>query len=93
MAATGARPTSARSTFVKGYDFVGHDRHPNDVFGHGTHVAGTIAQATNNGVGVTAGIAYGAKIMPLRVLDCEGLRATRWRSRARSATPPGAART
>ncbi|MEV3968667.1 S8 family serine peptidase [Streptomyces sp. NPDC050698] len=39
---------------------------------HGTHVAGTIAAATNNGKGV-AGIAYGAKISPLRVLGkCGG---------------------
>ncbi|MGH2746292.1 MAG: S8 family serine peptidase [Thermoleophilaceae bacterium] len=58
-------------TFVQGYDFIDRDRHPNDVFGHGTHVAGTIAQATNNGEG-TAGIAYGARIMPLRVLDSAG---------------------
>jgi serine protease len=39
---------------------------------HGTHVAGTIAAATNNGKGV-AGIAYGAKVSPLRVLGkCGG---------------------
>ncbi|KAB1150097.1 S8 family serine peptidase [Streptomyces luteolifulvus] len=39
---------------------------------HGTHVAGTVAAATNNGKGV-AGIAYGAKISPLRVLGkCGG---------------------
>ncbi|MER6132515.1 S8 family serine peptidase [Streptomyces sp. NPDC001815] len=39
---------------------------------HGTHVAGTIAAATNNGKGV-AGIAYNAKISPLRVLGkCGG---------------------
>ena len=64
-------PDLRRSTFVRPYDFIGKDRHPNDVFGHGTHVAGTIAQTTNNGVG-TAGIAYRAKIMPLRVLDSIG---------------------
>ena len=39
---------------------------------HGTHVAGTIAAATNNSKGI-AGIAYGAKISPLRVLGkCGG---------------------
>jgi subtilisin family serine protease len=39
--------------------------------GHGTHVAGTIAQCTNNGVGV-AGIAYGAQLMPVKVLGANG---------------------
>lgn len=57
--------------FVRGYDFVADDRHPNDQNGHGTHVSGTIAQSTNNAVG-TAGIAYRAKIMPIRVLDADG---------------------
>jgi serine protease len=64
-------PDLRRSTFVRPYDFIGKDRHPNDVFGHGTHVSGTIAQTTNNRLG-TAGIAYNAKIMPLRVLDANG---------------------
>jgi serine protease len=64
-------PDLRRSTFVRPWDFLGRDRHPNDLYGHGTHVAGTIAQATNNGLG-TAGIAYNAKIMPLRVLDAYG---------------------
>jgi serine protease len=57
--------------FVPGYDFVNHDEHANDDHCHGTHVAGTIAQATNNGVGV-AGMAYQASIMPLKVLSAQG---------------------
>jgi serine protease len=64
-------PDLRRSTFIHPWDFIGRDPHPNDVFGHGTHVAGTIAQTTNNRLG-TAGIAYNAKIMPLRVLDANG---------------------
>jgi serine protease len=64
-------PDLRRSTFTKGYDFVDGDKHPNDQFGHGTHVAGTIAQRVNNGLGVT-GIAYNARIMPVRVLDENG---------------------
>ena len=64
-------PDLRRSSFIRGYDFIDNDRHPNDVFGHGTHVAGTIVSATNNALGV-AGVAYGAKIMPLRVLDSIG---------------------
>jgi serine protease len=59
------------NSFVKGYDFVDGDKHPNDENGHGTHVAGTIAESTNNRVGA-AGIAYSANIMPVRVLDSEG---------------------
>ena len=64
-------PDLRRSTFVPGRDFVDHDKRPFDLFGHGTHVAGTIAQHVNNSIGVT-GLAYNAKIMPVRVLDENG---------------------
>jgi serine protease len=64
-------PDLRRSTFVPGRDFVDHDRRPFDLFGHGTHVAGTIAEHVNNDVAVT-GLAYNAKIMPVRVLDENG---------------------
>jgi serine protease len=57
--------------FAPGYDFIHDTDHPNDDNGHGTHVAGTIAQATNNGEGV-AGIAFEATLMPIKVLDAAG---------------------
>jgi serine protease len=60
-----------RKRFVRGHDFVRSNSQPYDRNGHGTFVAGTIAQATNNNLGVT-GIAYKARIMPVRVLDFEG---------------------
>lgn len=58
-------------TFAKGYDFVNDRQEALDDNGHGTHVAGTIAQATNNNYGV-AGIAYEATLMPLKVLSAQG---------------------
>jgi len=64
-------PDFTRNQFVPGFDFVGRDRFPLDEGGHGTHVAGTIAEKTNNGVGVT-GLAYNAKLMPVRVLNRRG---------------------
>lgn len=56
---------------VPGYDFVNDSTHANDDHAHGTHVAGTIAQSTHNGVGVT-GIAYQSCIMPIKVLSAQG---------------------
>lgn len=64
-------PDLAGVHFVPGYDFANEDEHPNDDHGHGTHVAGTIAQSTNNSVGV-AGIAFGCSMMPVKVLNSNG---------------------
>ena len=64
-------PDLKLTKFVKGYDFVNDKDDAGDDQGHGTHVAGTIAQSTNNGYGV-AGIAYKANIMPLKVLAASG---------------------
>ena len=56
---------------VHGWDFVDDDNLPDDQFGHGTHVSGTIAAVGNNGIGVV-GVAYTSKVMPLRILDANG---------------------
>lgn len=61
---------------VPGWDFIGDDPDPQDEpdpgkYSHGTHVAGTIAAATNNGIGV-AGVSWGASLMPIRVLNGNG---------------------
>ncbi|MCP4400082.1 MAG: peptidase S8 [bacterium] len=64
-------PDLADTKFVPGYDFVENDAHPNDENTHGTHVTGTVAQSTNNKVGVV-GIAHKASIMPLKVLNRYG---------------------
>ena len=67
-------PDLAETTFVEPYDATFGDSHPLDEDGHGTHVTGTIAQSTDNGVG-TAGVAPDAAIMPVKVcvfLGCPG---------------------
>ena len=64
-------PDLSDRTFVAGWDFVNDDAHANDDNGHGTHVTAVIAQSTNNGYG-GAGVAPGARIMPVKVLDDEG---------------------
>ena len=57
-----------RERFVSPRDFIWNDDTPDDLDGHGTHVAGTIGQLTNNGVGV-AGMAFNVRLMPVKVLD------------------------
>ena len=56
---------------TRGWDFANNDNDPMDDNGHGTHVAGTIGAIGNNGLGVT-GVAWSAKIMPLKFLDKNG---------------------
>ncbi|HET6772692.1 MAG TPA: S8 family serine peptidase [Acidimicrobiales bacterium] len=57
---------------VPGYDAVAEDTVPMDDEGHGTQVAGVVGAATDNGIGV-AGVAWNTKIMPVKVLNAEGL--------------------
>lgn len=64
-------PDFAAGQFAKGHDFIDDDRLPLDENGHGTHIAGTIAEKTDNAIAVT-GLAYRAKLMPVRVLDRHG---------------------
>ena len=60
-----------QTKFAKGYDFVHKDGTPYDDHGHGTHVAGTIAESTDNNEGV-AGLAFDSTIMPVKVLSESG---------------------
>jgi type VII secretion-associated serine protease mycosin len=59
------------SKIVAGYDFVNDDSSAQDDEGHGTHVAGIAAALSDNATGV-AGVAWGARIMPVKVLDQDG---------------------
>ena len=67
-AASAAAPTSPPASSSRATTSSTTTAPPLDRNGHGTHVAGTIAEKTNNGIGLT-GIAYRAKLMPVRVLD------------------------
>ncbi len=58
------------ANYKGGYDFVNKDKYPDDDYGHGTHVAGTIA-AEANGMGVI-GVAPEAEIYALKVLGSSG---------------------
>lgn len=64
-------PDMAQTRFTAGYNFVSNTAHANDDQGHGTHVAGTIAQSTNNSLG-TSGIAFNTTLMPVKVLNSSG---------------------
>jgi serine protease len=64
-------PDFRNTKFVAPYDFVDNNAYPLDREGHGTFVAGVVAESTNNNLDLT-GLAYGASIMPVRVLDAQG---------------------
>jgi len=65
-------PDFGAAVFLQGHDFINGDDHANDDNFHGTHVASTIAEATDNNIGV-AGLAFGCALMPVKVLDNEGV--------------------
>lgn len=65
-------PDFGSTVFLQGHDFINNDTHANDDNFHGTHVASTIAESTNNNEGA-AGLAFGCALMPVKVLDAEGV--------------------
>jgi subtilisin family serine protease len=70
---SGADPThpDLATNLVPGYNFYNNNPDTRDVYGHGTKVAGTVAMVGNNLKG-GAGVAFGARIMPIRVTDTSG---------------------
>ena len=56
---------------IIGWNFVANTNNPFDDNSHGTHVSGTIAASSNNGVGVT-GVDWNARILPVKILDSTG---------------------
>ena len=59
---------SGSDRFVAPRDFIWNDDLPVDLDSHGTHVAGTVGQLTNNNNGV-AGMAYNVRLMPVKIID------------------------
>ena len=78
VAGGAAAPDFAPDQFVPGIDLVADDDRPLDENGHGTHVAATIGEQISTSRPPTGsndyltGLAYGARLMPIRVLDASG---------------------
>jgi serine protease len=70
---TGVAPVDDldRVRLLAGHNFLNGGSDARDDHGHGTHVAGTVAQSTDNGIGV-AGMAPLARLLPLKVLGADG---------------------
>jgi thermitase len=60
-----------KANLVPGWNMFDNNSNTSDVFGHGTKVAGTVAMVANNGAG-SAGVAHGARIMPVRISKTDG---------------------
>lgn len=57
-----------KSKLLPGWSFVGNSSDTSDTMGHGTAVAGTVAAASNNALGI-AGVTWGSVILPVVVVD------------------------
>ena len=66
----GTHPDLA-AQMVPGWNFYDNNSNTSDPYGHGTAVAGTAAAASNNAIGV-ASVAWGARLMPVRISDASG---------------------
>jgi len=64
-------PDWGSTSFVAGFNALDGSSHANDDNFHGTHVASTVAEATNNSLGV-AGLCFDCALMPVKVLDSNG---------------------
>jgi len=64
-------PDFGSTVFLQGQDVINGDSHANDDNFHGTHVASTIGESTNNREGAS-GLAFGCALMPVKVLDETG---------------------
>ncbi|HET8630527.1 MAG TPA: S8 family peptidase [Thermomicrobiales bacterium] len=73
MLDTGISPThpDLAGRLVPGYDFINNTAQVTDDNGHGTFTAGIAGASGNNGVGV-AGMSWGARLMPVKILDQDG---------------------
>lgn len=68
--ADSAHPDLA-GNLVPGWNMIDNNSNTADVNGHGTKVSGSAAAVANNGQG-SAGVAWGAKVMPVRISDASG---------------------